>query len=234
MNDHPLACCHLLVKTNIEILMWIYAARSAMEIRHICLEMPVWKRAIASPRGSAAASLLKNTSSLVTSKPKSSLMLFIFKCSPLDRRHLVLRPSHGALRLCLTCLADTKAAGSRQRHVWEFVTIPNTHAHRGCLHTYRSVEMTVAVVNVRGSAVEESHRNETVIGLKRCKGINLSEITRIGRAGGRHKCRPPFAFIWLFACFKLSNQLLLSMPNNPSLLISLIINITQNYSNVHI
>ncbi len=69
MNDHPLACCHLLVKTNIEILMWIYAARSAMEIRHICLEMPVWKRAIASPRGSTAASLLKNTSSSVTVNP---------------------------------------------------------------------------------------------------------------------------------------------------------------------
>lgn len=199
MNDHPLACCHLLVKTNIEILMWIYAVRSAMEIRHICLEMPVWKRAIASPRGSAAASLLKNTSSSVTSKPKSSLMLFIFKCSPLDRRHLVPRPSHGALRLCLTCLADTKAAGSRQRHVWEFVTIPNTHAQRGCLHTYGSVETTVAVVNVCGSAVEESRRNETVIGLKRCKGINLdSEITRSWWVGGANVGHLSHLFRWFF------------------------------------
>lgn len=153
MNDHLLACCHLLVKTNIEILMWINTERSAMEIRRICLEMPVWKRAIAFPRGSTAASLLKNTSSLVTSKPKSSLMLFIFKCSPLDRRHLVRRPSQGAPRLRLTCLPDTKAAGSRRRHVWEFVTKPNTHARGGCLHTYGSVDTTVALVSVCGSAV---------------------------------------------------------------------------------
>ena len=72
------------------------------------------------------ASLLK-AHTLVTSKLKSSLMLFIFKCSPLDRRHLVLHASQGRPR-CSALLgsimhrqplgADTKAVGLAGDLLW--------------------------------------------------------------------------------------------------------------------
>lgn len=63
----------------------------------------------------------------MTSKLKSSLMLFIFKCSPLDRRHLVRHTSQGRLR-CSALLgsitrrqpfgADTKAVGLTRDLLW--------------------------------------------------------------------------------------------------------------------
>lgn len=72
------------------------------------------------------ASLLK-AHTLVTSKLKSSLMLFIFKCSPLDRRHLVRHASQGRPR-CSALLgsitrrqplgADTKAVGLTRDLLW--------------------------------------------------------------------------------------------------------------------
>lgn len=76
--------------------------------------------------GGVMASLLK-AHTLVTSKLKSSLMLFIFKCSPLDRRHLVRHTSHGrprrsALPGSITrrqpLRADTKAAGLARDLLW--------------------------------------------------------------------------------------------------------------------
>lgn len=72
------------------------------------------------------ASLLK-AHTLVTSKLKSSLMLFIFKCSPLDRRHLVRHASQGRPR-CSAFLgsitrrqplgADTKGVGLTRDLLW--------------------------------------------------------------------------------------------------------------------
>lgn len=56
------------------------------------------------------ASLLK-AHTPVTSKLKSSLMLFIFKCSLLDRRHLVRHTSHGrARRSSAPSRADSRSA----------------------------------------------------------------------------------------------------------------------------
>jgi len=76
--------------------------------------------------GRVMASLLK-AHTLVTSKLKSSLMLFIFKCSPLDRRHLVRHASQGRPR-CSALLgsithrqplgADTKAVGLTRDLLW--------------------------------------------------------------------------------------------------------------------
>lgn len=64
---------------------------------------------------------------LVTSKLKSSLMLFIFKCSLLDRQHLVWhtsqgRPWHSALHGSITrrqpFCADTKVVGLTRDLLW--------------------------------------------------------------------------------------------------------------------
>lgn len=73
---------------------------------------------------------------LVTSKLKSSLMLFIFKCSPLDRRHLVWHASQGrpwcsALLGSITLRqpfgTDTKAVGLARDLLWNLSQSCNRH-----------------------------------------------------------------------------------------------------------
>lgn len=86
------------------------------------------------------ASLLK-AHTLVTSKLKSSLMLFIFKCSPLDRRHLVRHASQGrpwcsALLGSITRRqpfgADTKAAGLTRDLLWNLSQSCTTRRKHKC------------------------------------------------------------------------------------------------------
>lgn len=86
------------------------------------------------------ASLLK-AHTLVTSKLKSSLMLFIFKCSPLDRRHLVRHASQGRPR-CSALLgsitrrqpfgADTKAVGLTRDLLWNLSQSCTTRRKHKC------------------------------------------------------------------------------------------------------
>lgn len=90
--------------------------------------------------GRVMASLLK-AHTLVTSKLKSSLMLFIFKCSPLDRRHLVRHASQGRLR-CSALLgsitrrqplsADTKAVGLTRDLLWNLSQSCTTRGKHKC------------------------------------------------------------------------------------------------------
>lgn len=89
----------------------------------------------------------------MTSKLKSSLMLFIFKCFLLDRRHLVWHSSRGrpwcsALYGSITrrqpFCADTKAVGLTRDSLWNLsqscATMKKTQMHSApCLHTSRSV-----------------------------------------------------------------------------------------------
>lgn len=91
----------------------------------------------------------------MTSKLKSSLMLFIFKCFLLDRRHLVWHSSRGrpwcsALYGSITrrqpFCADTKAVGLTRDSLWNLsqscTTMKKTQMHSApCLHTSRSVAM---------------------------------------------------------------------------------------------
>lgn len=91
------------------------------------------------------ASLLK-AHTLVTSKLKSSLMLFIFKCAPLDRRHLVRHVSQGRAR-CAASLGsimrrqplstDTKAAGLTRDLLWNLLQSCTTQRKQKC--TQRTV-----------------------------------------------------------------------------------------------
>ena len=77
----------------------------------------------------------------MTSKLKSSLMLFIFKCSPLDRRHLVRRASQGRPR-CSALLgsitrrqpfgADTKAVGLTRDLLWNLSQSCTTRRKHEC------------------------------------------------------------------------------------------------------
>ena len=92
--------------------------------------------------GRVMASLLK-AHTLVTSKLKSSLMLFIFKCSPLDRRHLVRHVSQGRPR-CSALLgsitqrqplgADTKAVGLTRDLLWNLSQSCTTRRKHKCTH----------------------------------------------------------------------------------------------------
>ena len=91
----------------------------------------------------------------MTSKLKSSLMLFIFKRFLLDRRHLVWHPSRGrpwcsALYGSITrrqpFCADTKAVGLTRDSLWNLsqscTTMKKTQMHSApCLHSSRSVAM---------------------------------------------------------------------------------------------
>ena len=61
------------------------------------------------------ASLLK-AGALVTSKPKSSLMLFIVKRSPLDRRHLVRHASRGRRGVAVRRGSITRQTDAQRRH----------------------------------------------------------------------------------------------------------------------
>lgn len=99
---------------------------------------------------------------LVTSKLKSSLMLFIFKCSPLDRRHLVWhasqgRPRRSALLGSITLRqpfgADTKAVGLARDLLWNLsqscTTTKKTQMRSApCLHTSRSVAALVSHLSI--------------------------------------------------------------------------------------
>lgn len=91
----------------------------------------------------------------MTSKLKSSLMLFIFKCFLLDRRHLVWHSSQGRPWCCALYgsitrrqpfCADTKAVGLTRDSLWNLsqscTTMKKTQMHSApCLHTSRSVAM---------------------------------------------------------------------------------------------
>lgn len=91
----------------------------------------------------------------MTSKLKSSLMLFIFKCSLLDRRHLVWHSSrgrpwcsalHGSITRRQPFCADTKGVGLTRDSLWNLsqscTTMKKTQLRSApCLHTSRSVAM---------------------------------------------------------------------------------------------
>lgn len=107
---------------------------------------------------------------LVTSKLKSSLMLFIFKCSPLDRRHLVWHASQGRPR-CSALLgsitlrqpfgADTKAVGLARDLLWNLSqSCSRRHDEKHkcteppCLHTCISVGERSSPASASGTTQE--------------------------------------------------------------------------------
>lgn len=115
------------------------------------------------------ASLLK-AHTLVTSKLKSSLMLFIFKCSPLDRRHLVRHASQGRPRcsallgsiMCRQPLgADTKAVGLTRDLLWNLSQSCTTRRKHKCtqLLVYTHLDLSQCLSPTSASATTLEKRD---------------------------------------------------------------------------
>lgn len=103
----------------------------------------------------------------MTSKLKSSLMLFIFKCSLLDRRHLVLHASQGRPR-CSALLgsitrrqpfgADTKAVGLTRDLLWNLSQSCTTRRKHKCtqllVYTHPDLSLCLSPTSVSATSLE--------------------------------------------------------------------------------